>query len=99
MNYSVQVFADQLRAARKKKGLSQRALSAKIGIAQSHISKLEQGLIDFQLSTFIEMARALDLEPVLVSREHLTAVEAIQKFPRGTKQIPAYQLDEEDEDD
>ncbi|HAB98886.1 MAG TPA: XRE family transcriptional regulator [Parachlamydiales bacterium] len=98
MNYSVQALAAKLKAAREKKGLSQRALGAKVGIAQSHISKLEQGLIDLQLSTFIDIARALELEPVLVSREHLTTVEAVQKLSKGTKQTPAYQLDEEDEE-
>jgi HTH-type transcriptional regulator/antitoxin HipB len=98
MDYSVEALAAKLKMAREKKGLSQRALSAKIGIPQSHISKMEHGLVDFQISTFIQMARALDLEPVLISREHLSAVEAIQKNQKGTKQIPAYRLDEEGED-
>jgi|GEM_PF-3712405 hypothetical protein len=45
------------------------------------------------------MARVLDLEPVLVSREHLMAVEAIQKGLKAENSIPAYQLDKEDDDD
>ena len=96
MNYSVQELAAKLKTARENKGLSQKALGAKIGIPQSHISKMEQGIVDFQVSTLIEMARALDLEPVLVPREFLSAVEAIQQVSRGTKSIPAYRLDEED---
>ncbi len=99
MNYSVQEFAAKLKKAREKKGLSQRALGAKVGIPQSHISKMEQGVVDFQISTLIEMSRTLDLEVVLVSREHLSVVKAIQDPSWGTKSIPAYRLDDENEDD
>ena len=101
MNYSIQEIAAGIKAARKNKGLSQRALSAKVGIPQSHISKIEQGMVDLQTSSLIEIARALDLELVLVSRSHLSAVQALQAAPQKmSKSIPAYRLsDEEEEDD
>lgn len=98
MNYSVQELAAKLKKAREKKGLSQRAFGAKIGIPQSHISKMERGIVDFQASTLIEMARTLDLEVVLVSREYVTAVEAIQHPFRGTESLPAYRLDHEEDE-
>ncbi|MFX8320164.1 helix-turn-helix transcriptional regulator, partial [Acinetobacter baumannii] len=48
-----------LRAARQAKQLSQRELSAKAGVPQSHISKIENGGSDIRLSSLIELARAL----------------------------------------
>ncbi len=99
MHYSIQEIAASIQAARKKKGLSQRALSAKIGIPQSHISKIEQGLVDLQTSTLIEIARALDLELVLISRSNLSLVQALEITPPTSKPIPAYRLNETGDDD
>ncbi|MDE3046098.1 MAG: helix-turn-helix transcriptional regulator [Verrucomicrobiota bacterium] len=98
MDGSIQEMAAQVKAARKKKGLSQRELAAKVGMPQSHISKIEQGLVDLQTSSLIQIARALDLEPVLISRTHLSAVEAIQQNRPSSKSIPAYQLPEGEDD-
>ena len=98
MNDSIQEIAAQIREARKKKGLSQRALSAKVGITQSHISKIEQGGVDLQISTLIEIARTLELELVLVSREHLSVVEALRRGLGARKAIPAYRLSEGEDD-
>lgn len=95
-----QEIAESIKAARKKLGLSQRALSAIAGIPQSHISKIEQGKVDLQTSSLIEIARALELELVLVPRQYLSAIQAIQGGLLNTsKQIPAYRLDEEEEND
>lgn len=94
---SIQEIAAAIKAARQKKGLSQRALGAKVGIPQSHISKIEQGLIDLQTSSLIQIARVLDLELVLVSPTYLPAVKALQNAHSTSKSIPAYQLTEEKE--
>ena len=99
MNYSVQELAKEIKAARMKKRISQRALSAKIGIPQSHISKIENGAVNFQVSSLIEITRALDVELILVSRVLLPAVQAIQRGLSTSKQIPAYRPDEEEEND
>ena len=99
MTYSIQEIASKIKAGRIKKGLSQRALSIKIGVPQSHISKIENGLVDLQTSSLIEIARALDLELVLVSRSLLPAVQAIQNASSALKSIPAYQLIPEEESD
>jgi transcriptional regulator with XRE-family HTH domain len=98
MNDSIQEIAAQIREARKKKGLSQRALSAKIGITQSHISKIEQGGVDLQTSTLIEIARTLELEVVLIPRERLSAFEALRRGLEASKAIPAYRLSEGEDD-
>lgn len=77
MSYATKHIAESLKAARERKGLSQRALSAKAGVPQSHISKIENGAVDLRLSSLIELARVLDLELTLVPRKKLPAVRAI----------------------
>lgn len=69
-------FGETLRQARLAKGLSQRALSARSHMTQAHISRIENGEIDLQLSSLIELARTLDLDVQLIPRAALTAVEA-----------------------
>ena len=100
MQESIAHIGAELKTARRKKGLSQRALSLKTGIPQSHISKIENGAIDLQTSSLIEIARALDLEPMLVPRPLVNAFQALILGEQGRpKQIPAYRLDDEDEED
>jgi transcriptional regulator with XRE-family HTH domain len=77
MVYATDELLQTLRTAREGAGLSQRDLSARIGVPQSHISKIESGGTDLRLSSLIELARALDHEVVLVPRKLLPAVEAI----------------------
>jgi transcriptional regulator with XRE-family HTH domain len=82
-------ITEALHDARQQKKLSQRELSAKIGISQSHISKIESGTIDPQISNLIELARALDLEVMLVPRP---LVPAVHSLTRGTQKLqPAKQ--------
>ncbi len=66
-----------LRQARAAKGMTQRALGDRVGLPQSHVSKIEQGIVDLQLSSLSEIARALDLELKLVPRRALPAVEGL----------------------
>lgn len=77
MSYATDDILQTLRTARKQRGLSQRDLSARIGVPQSHISKIESGGTDLRLSSLVELARALDYELVLVPRKLLPAMEAI----------------------
>ena len=80
-------------------GLSQRELSAKAGIPQGHISKIENGAVDIRLSSLVAIVRVLGLELSLIPRKHLAAVNSIlcsshnrnEQLPR-----PAYSLDGED---
>lgn len=76
-----------LKAARQTKGLSQRALAEKVGVPQGHISKIENGGVDLQTSSLIELARALDLEVQLVPRRMLAAVQAMER-QTGVKTPP-----------
>lgn len=70
------VFGEALREARQRKGWSQRELSARTHMTQAHISRIENGEVDPQLSSLVELARHLDLEVQLIPRTVLTAVEA-----------------------
>jgi transcriptional regulator with XRE-family HTH domain len=78
-------LALSLRTAREIKQLSQRDLSARTGLPQAQISQIESGSISPRLVTLMELARALDLELMLVPRKFVPAVEAIT---RGAESAP-----------
>lgn len=77
MSYIIEQIGRTLQEARENKGLSQRDLSAKAGVPQSHISKIENGAVDLRVSSLVELARALDLELMLVPRKTTPAVKSI----------------------
>jgi len=81
-------LGDALRQGRSRKGLTQRALGERAGLPQSHVSKIEQGGVDLQLSSLVELARALDLELKLVPRQALPAVDGLIRAsgPDSTEQ-------------
>jgi transcriptional regulator with XRE-family HTH domain len=97
MSYSTQYISRQLKKTRENRGLSQRELSARSGIPQGHISKIESGNVDLRLSSLVAIARVLELEFALIPRKHLSAINSIvgransksnEEPPR-----PAYSLD------
>ena len=54
-------IASALKAARLRKGTTQRDLGLLIGVPQSHISKIEAGAVDLRISSLMILAEALDL--------------------------------------
>ena len=92
MAYLVENIAQELKAARNKKGLSQRELGAKVGVPQSHISKIENGAVDLKTSSLIELARALDLELMLVPRALTPAVQGLQRGLTSRERSPSQTL-------
>ena len=86
---------NQLKAARKAKKLNQAELGKKLGLPQSHISKIEQSATDPRLSTIADLARVLDLEIMLVPRTMIPPVRALlsNKPPPPRRWMP----DEEDD--
>lgn len=74
--YGLEPLGDALRQARREKGWSQRDLSARAHLTQAQISRIENGEVDLQVSTLLELARSLDLDLQLVPRSAITAVEA-----------------------
>jgi len=103
MTYATAQFAKTLKAAREKKGLSQRELSAKSGVPQGHISKIENGAVDLRLTSLVALARILELELMLIPRKAVSAVHSVVRSsegrigenPGGLR--PAYSLDEDDD--
>ena len=77
MKYVTENIAKVLKEARLAKGLSQRDLSARVGVPQSHISRIESGAVDLRVSSLIELARIYDLELALVPRKTVPAVQSI----------------------
>ncbi len=98
MAVATEHLAAALKSARRAAGLSQRALGARTGLPQGHVSRIEAGAVDPRLTSFVELARALGLEPVLVPRARLTAVRAVLRGARGpAAPRPAHALDDEDD--
>ena len=57
-----------LRAARIRRGLTQKALSRKLDVTSHEISQIERGMVDLRFSELQEVSRLLDLELVLIPR-------------------------------
>jgi transcriptional regulator with XRE-family HTH domain len=79
MTYASEHIAASLKEARKNKRLSQRELSARSGVPQSHISKIESNAVDLRLSSLASLAHALDLELALIPRKAAPAVRSITR--------------------
>ena len=77
MRYEAEELAATLKAVRERSGISQRALSARAGVPQSHISKIERGHVNLTVSSLTAIANALDLDIALVPRQAMPAVNAI----------------------
>jgi len=82
----------QLKIARQEKGLKQSEFGNKLGLPQSHISKIERGETDPRLSTVVDMARIVDRELILVPRRLAPAIR--QMIEGGHDQEPMWKPDE-----
>jgi hypothetical protein len=82
----------QIAKARKEKGLKQSELGKKLGLPQSHVSKIERGEIDVRLSTISDIAKTLDHELMLIPREIIPFVKSLLNNEDLEK--PMWQIDE-----
>ena len=82
----------QLKIARQEKGLKQSEFGNKLGLPQSHISKIERGETDPRLSTVVDMARIVDRELILVPRRLAPAIRPM--IEGGNDQEPMWKPDE-----
>ena len=109
MSYVTEQILESLREARVRKGFSQRELSARSGVPQSHISKIESGGVDLRISSLIALARVLDLELFVAPKKSVPAIKSIIRSSQGIQGIngisdeaepipPAYQLEEDIDD-
>jgi|SRR5690554_2386415 transcriptional regulator with XRE-family HTH domain len=102
MSYVTEQILENLRDARVRKGFSQRELSARSGVPQSHISKIESGSVDLRVSSLIALARVLDLELLVVPKKAVPAIQSIIRSSNGPHDegehvSPAYRLEEDDD--
>jgi transcriptional regulator with XRE-family HTH domain len=79
MPYKSEDLIAQVREVREASGISQRALRDRAGLTQSHISQIENRKMEPGLSSFIDMARALDLELMLVPKKLVPAVLGLMR--------------------
>lgn len=86
--YATADIGTTLRAAREAKVLSQRALARLAGLPQSHISKIENGIVDLRASGLMDLARVLDLDLVLIPRRSVPAVVAVVGAMNHTGLVP-----------
>lgn len=89
-------LAEVLRATRLSRQLSQAALATKLGLGQRQISDLERATTDPRLSTIHNVARALDLELMLIPRQLISVVNALQRSGEDADERPLYSLGDED---
>lgn len=88
MGYKSEDLIRAIRDRRTDAGISQRALAARSGLTQAHISQIETGTLEPGLSSFIDMARALDLELMLVPKKLLPAVQGILRQTSTEQSTP-----------
>jgi predicted transcriptional regulator len=92
----MRLLLEQLRAARREQKIAQKALGERLGLPQSHVSAIENGRVDPRLSSVLEFARLLDLEPMLIPRDRVLAVRALLE---GKPDAPLWTVDEEEEEE
>ena len=78
---------EQIRAARESKDLTQTDLGSRIGQPQSAVSRIERGG-DLRVSTLLELARVLELEPMLIPKHLVPAVQALVGHATGRSSVP-----------
>ena len=76
-SYAVEQLARMLQDVRVGRGFSQRELARRAGLGQNRLALIETGRVDLRTSTLVQLARALDLELVLVPRRMLPAVQSL----------------------
>ena len=77
----------QVRVARESKGLTQADVGSRIGQPQSAVSRIERGG-DLRVSTLLEMARVLEMEPMLIPKHLVPAVQALVGHATGRNRVP-----------
>ncbi|HEY9776229.1 MAG TPA: helix-turn-helix transcriptional regulator [Planktothrix sp.] len=98
MPYNIQHLIARLTEQRNREGLSQSDLGKKLGLPQSFISAVESGRRDLRLSNFVELARGLGLEVVLIPVGMVQAVDVITGVQSPRVQALYAEPREEEED-
>ena len=80
-------ISETLRAVREAKGIRQSELARTIGMDPGHLSRIESGQSNPNIATLTEIARALELEIMLVPRENVPAVRAMASRRKANLEI------------
>lgn len=59
----IRKFGDQLKKIREERGYSYRQMAQLCDVDHSQISKIEKGKVDIQITTVLELAKGLNVEP------------------------------------
>jgi len=89
---------DRIRVQRREKRMSQSQLGHMLHMPQSQIARIEQGNRDVRLSTLLELSRALGLEPMLVPKQLVPAVQYMVSEKRGEERSVPKLVGNEPED-
>ena len=84
-NFSILPLLKQFALARKNAGISQAALGTKLEMPQSYISAIESGKHNLRLSAFLDIARMLGLEVMLVPVSMVPTVSALLEESTGSR--------------
>lgn len=63
MESYLKLVGNNIRSARKERGISQEALADMAGIDRSHMGYIERGKKNIRVCTLIKVAEALELNP------------------------------------
>ncbi len=66
-----------MKQRRHELGLTQAEVARRLGATQSYVAQVERSVRELRWATVVELARALELEPMLVPRDRIPAVEAV----------------------
>ncbi|HEX5433778.1 MAG TPA: helix-turn-helix transcriptional regulator [Candidatus Angelobacter sp.] len=81
-------FAYTIRRQRQRRGMSQAELGRLLHMPQSQVARIEKGSSDMRLSTVAEIARVLDLEPMLLPKRLVPAVRYMIENPTESTPMP-----------
>jgi HTH-type transcriptional regulator/antitoxin HipB len=74
--YSIPNVGEAIRRARREADLSQAELARRARLTQAQVSQVESGA-DLRYSTLMQLAGALNLEPLLVPRRAVPLVRGV----------------------
>lgn len=77
-----------LRTRRIETGTSIQSLARLIGVSRSTVTRIENGQLNPTWSLVLAISQAIDLQPVLVPRDRLPAVEAVMKMSQASEAPP-----------
>jgi transcriptional regulator with XRE-family HTH domain len=63
---TLQGFGARVKNARKRCGLSQKTLAAKLGLHISTVARIEIGQLGISLSVFVDLCRTLNADPAVI---------------------------------